>query len=104
MIYPDARVPRGTAAEVSPARPWQVELAQALRAVRRARGLRQAEVAARMGTTQSCVSDFERARSNPNLRFVARYASAVGARVRLEVVQSENGPGRDAGSPADQAS
>lgn len=61
------------------------DLAAALGAVRRARGLRQADVAARMGTTQSCVSDFERAKTNPQLSFVARYAAAVGAELRVDV-------------------
>lgn len=65
------------------------DLARALTAVRRARGMRQADVAATMGTTQSCVSDFERAKTNPQLRFVARYAAAVG--VRLHVTVTDGG-------------
>lgn len=63
------------------------DLAEALGAVRRARGLRQADVAALMGTTQSCVSDFERAKTNPQLSFVARYAAAVGAELRVDVAE-----------------
>lgn len=61
------------------------ELAAALGAARRARGMRQADVAAAMGTSQSCVSDFERAKTNPQLSFVARYAEAVGAQLRIAV-------------------
>lgn len=61
------------------------DLAGALGAARRARGLRQADVAARMGTSQSCVSDFERAKTNPQISFVARYAAAVGARLTVAV-------------------
>jgi transcriptional regulator with XRE-family HTH domain len=67
------------------------ELAAALGAVRRARGLRQADVAALMGTSQSCVSDFERAKTNPQLDFIARYAAAVGARLRVDVALSGDG-------------
>jgi transcriptional regulator with XRE-family HTH domain len=66
------------------------ELAAALGAARRARGLRQADVAHLMGTSQSCVSDFERAKTNPQLDFVARYAVAVGA--RLDIAVSDGGP------------
>lgn len=61
------------------------ELAEALGRARRARGLRQADVARRMKTSQSCVSDFERAKTNPQVSFVARYADAVGAHLRVEV-------------------
>src|SRR5688572_29204667 len=72
-------------ASVGPACHLATELAAELSAVHRARGLRQAEVAARMGTAQSCVSDFERSKSNPGLDFIARYAAAVGADLRVEV-------------------
>ena len=61
------------------------ELAAALGAARRARGLRQADVAELMGTSQSCVSDFERAKTNPQFDFIARYAAAVGADLRVAV-------------------
>ncbi|WP_018913037.1 helix-turn-helix transcriptional regulator [Thiomonas sp. FB-6] len=46
----------------------------------------QAEVAQRMGTTQSVVARLESGRRPPSLRTVQRYAQAVGARavVRLE--------------------
>lgn len=61
------------------------QLAAALGAARRARGMRQGDVALIMGTSQSCVSDFERAKANPQLDFVARYAAAVGARLTVAV-------------------
>ena len=61
------------------------ELGAALGAVRRARGMRQADVAELMGTSQSCVSDFERAKTNPQFDFIARYAAAVGAELRVAV-------------------
>jgi ribosome-binding protein aMBF1 (putative translation factor) len=66
-----------------------VELARTLGEIRRARGLRQADVAALMGTSQSCVSDFERGKANPQFDFVARYAAAVGASLRVGVPDSE---------------
>jgi ribosome-binding protein aMBF1 (putative translation factor) len=66
------------------------DLAAALGALRRARGLRQADVAALMGTSQSCVSDFERAKTNPQLLFVARYAAAVGAQLRVAVSDGDS--------------
>ena len=60
-------------------------LARALGTVRRARGLRQVDVALLMGTSQSCVSDFERGKANPQLDFVARYAAAVDADIEFHV-------------------
>ena len=65
------------------------ELARALGAVRRARGLRQVDVATTMGTSQSCVSDFERGKANPQLDFIARYAAAVDADIEFRVQGSE---------------
>ena len=65
------------------------DLAAALGAARRARGLRQTDVAALMGTSQSCVSEFERAKTNSELAFVARYAAAVGVELRIEVAKTE---------------
>ena len=66
------------------------ELAQALGEVRRARGLRQVDVALIMGTSQSCVSDFERGKANPQLDFVARYAAAIDADLRIAVTSRES--------------
>ncbi|MGH3925066.1 MAG: helix-turn-helix domain-containing protein, partial [Pseudonocardiaceae bacterium] len=45
------------------------------------RGLSQAEVALRIGTTQSAVARLESARSDTRLSTVQRYAEAVGARL-----------------------
>lgn len=49
-------------------------------------GLTQAEVAERMGTTQSVVARLEGGRRQPSMRTVQRYAQAIGCRavVRLE--------------------
>ncbi|MBN9406656.1 MAG: helix-turn-helix transcriptional regulator [Burkholderiales bacterium] len=49
-------------------------------------GLTQADVAQRMGTTQSTVARLEGGKTAPSLRSLQRYAQAVGARavVRIE--------------------
>ena len=61
-------------------------IARELIAARTRAGLSQAEVAQRMGTTQSVVARLESGRRPPSLRTVQRYAQAVGARavVRIE--------------------
>ncbi len=41
-------------------------------------GLSQAQIAGRMATTQSAVSDFERGATDPRLTTLQRYARAVG--------------------------
>ena len=61
-------------------------IAHEMIAARARAGLSQAEVAQRMGTTQSVVARLESGRRPPSLRTVQRYAQAVGARavVRIE--------------------
>ena len=61
-------------------------LARELIAARTRAGLSQAEVAERMGTSQSAVARLESGRSLPSLRTLERYASATGSRavVKLE--------------------
>lgn len=46
-------------------------------------GLTQADVARRMGTTQSAVSDVETGRAEPAVGTLARYATAVGLHLRI---------------------
>jgi len=53
---------------------------------RQAAGLTQAEVAARMGTSQSVVARLENARHMPTLNLVMRYADAVGRRLDIHLV------------------
>jgi transcriptional regulator with XRE-family HTH domain len=62
------------------------EMARELIAARARAGLTQADVAARMGTTQSTVARIEGGKATPSLRSVQRYAKAIGCRavVRLE--------------------
>ncbi len=47
--------------------------------------LSQAEVAKRMGTTESAVSRLESGRSKPSTRTLERYAKAVGHRLRITI-------------------
>lgn len=59
---------------------------QQLIELRKRHGLSQDTVAERMGVTQSAVSQFERYDANPTLSTIRRYAMAVGARLRTEVI------------------
>lgn len=59
-------------------------------AARRRAGLTQAEVADRMGVTQSTVSGFETEGADPRLSTLQRYARAVGARVVIELKEVDD--------------
>jgi predicted transcriptional regulator len=59
--------------------------------VRLASGLTQAEVAARMGTSQSVVARMESARHMPTFDMVARYAAAIGRRIDIHLVPTAKG-------------
>lgn len=61
-------------------------LAKALIEARANAGLTQAEVAERMGTTQSVVARIESGRNPPNLRTLEKYAHAVGTRISVTLV------------------
>ena len=61
-------------------------IAHELIAARARAGLSQAEVAQRMGTTQSVVARLESGKRPPSLRSVQRYAQAVGARAVVRLV------------------
>lgn len=54
------------------------------------RGLTQTEVAARMGTTQSAVSDLERTAVDPRINTLQRYARAVDATLKFRVVATNS--------------
>lgn len=64
----------------------EFDMARELIAARARAGLSQAEVAQRMGTTQSVIARLESGKRPPSLRSVQRYAQALGARavVRIE--------------------
>lgn len=61
-------------------------IARELIAARTRAGLTQADVAERMGTTQSVIARLEGGKRAPSMRTVQRYAQALGARavVRIE--------------------
>jgi predicted transcriptional regulator len=63
----------------------EFKLAKQLILARRRAGLSQAEVAKRMGTTQSAVARLESGTGSPALRSLRRYAEAVGCQVQLRV-------------------
>lgn len=65
------------------------ELVGAMVEARHAAGLTQAQVADRMGTTQSVVARLEAARHLPTLDLATRYAEAVGRRIRIDLVPTE---------------
>jgi predicted transcriptional regulator len=56
-----------------------------LMVLRRELGLSQAEVAARMGTSQSAVARFEAGDLDVRLSTVERYSSALGARLEWRI-------------------
>ena len=60
-------------------------LARELIAARTQAGLTQADVAERMGTTQSTVARLEAGRAAPSLRSLQRYAQAVGCRAVVQL-------------------
>jgi len=64
-------------------------LAQELIAARGRAGLTQADVAARMGTTQSVVARIESGRNPPNLRTLEKYARAVDMRLSVRLLPGE---------------
>jgi ribosome-binding protein aMBF1 (putative translation factor) len=55
---------------------------------RQAAGLTQAEIAGRMGTSQSVIARLENARHMPTFDMVARYAAAIGRRIDIHLVPS----------------
>lgn len=64
----------------------EFSIARELIAARTRAGLTQADVAERMGTTQSVIARLEGGKRAPSMRTVQRYAQALGARavVRIE--------------------
>ena len=68
------------------------QLAGALIGARASAKLTQAQIAERMGTTQSAVARLEGGRSNPSAKTLERYAKATGTRLRIsfEPVEAES--------------
>ncbi|GAA3401719.1 helix-turn-helix domain-containing protein [Pseudarthrobacter polychromogenes] len=65
------------------------EFIQELIRMRIKKGLRQADVAAKMRRDPSAVSNFERLGGDPHLSTIRRYAQAVGLRIRHRVEDAE---------------
>jgi ribosome-binding protein aMBF1 (putative translation factor) len=59
---------------------------EAMLAARLAAGLTQAELAARMGTTQSAVARLEGGSVSPTVETLRKYAKAVGKRLQVGMV------------------
>ena len=69
----------------------EFELLDEILQARAAAGLTQAEVAARIGTTQSAVARLESAigRHSPSIATLQRYASALGYRLQVRLVKEK---------------
>jgi DNA-binding XRE family transcriptional regulator len=63
----------------------EFSVAKTLIAARARAGLSQAEVAQRMGTTQSAIARLESGRLMPTWQTIARYAAALGGRAVLKI-------------------
>lgn len=66
----------------------EFELAHELIAARVRAGLSQAELADRMGTTQSVVARIESGRHWPSLKTLRRYAKATGSRPVIKLISA----------------
>lgn len=60
-------------------------LISAMLDARNKKGMTQAEIAQRAGTTQSAIARFESGRTNPTLDFAIRLSSAVGAKLEIRL-------------------
>lgn len=60
-------------------------LINAMLDARNKKGMTQAEIARRAGTTQSAIARFESGRTNPTLDFATRLSSAVGAKLEIRL-------------------
>ncbi len=62
-------------------------LISAMLNARNKKGMTQAKIAERAGTTQSAIARFESGRSNPTLEFAVRLSKAVGAKLEIRLVK-----------------
>ena len=65
----------------------ELALAMALIEARTRAALTQAELAARMGTTQAVIARLESGRTKPSTRTLERFARATGTRLRIQFEQ-----------------
>ena len=61
------------------------DIIRAILDARNKKGMTQADIARRAGTTQSAIARFESGRSNPTLDFASRLSSAVGAKLEIRI-------------------
>lgn len=66
----------------------EFEVARALIAARTEAGLTQAQVAERMGTTQSVIARLEGGRTLPSIKTLYRYADATGTKPEINLVHN----------------
>jgi transcriptional regulator with XRE-family HTH domain len=66
------------------------ELAQQIVRLRVTRGLTQAQVAERVGTTQSSIARLESGSREPSLSFLRRVVSALGGRLEIQISADES--------------
>ncbi|HQX56850.1 MAG TPA: helix-turn-helix transcriptional regulator [Pyrinomonadaceae bacterium] len=62
------------------------EFGVSLKKLRQAAGLDREELATKMGTTKSVVSRIEESTGSMSVKFVRKYAKALGKKVNLELV------------------
>ncbi len=60
-------------------------LINAMLDARNKKGMTQAEIARRAGTTQSAIARFESGRTNPTLEFASRLSRALGAKLEIRL-------------------
>src|SRR5262245_50247524 len=71
-----------------------------IREARRRAGLTQAELAARVGTTQSAIARLEAGRSSPSLRRLTVLVDACGLELRVRLAPVQPPPAEPAALPA----
>jgi transcriptional regulator with XRE-family HTH domain len=69
-----------------------VEPAELLRSVRQRRGLTQAALARRAGTSQPVISAYEHGRRDPTVGTLERLIDAAGERLRIDARAATGGP------------
>ena len=62
-------------------------LISAMLDARNKKGMTQAEIAKRAGTTQSAIARFESGRTNPTLEFASRLSHALGAKLEIRLAK-----------------
>lgn len=73
---------------------------------RAAQGLTQAQMAEKIGTTQSAVARMEsgRGKHSPSLATLSRYAEALGCKLEVRLVRKARTAGNSTGRPSSRAS